>query len=59
MICNPPYGDSWKKDEKYVKNDIWSHSDFLVSSFQKNELEAVYKTNKNIPIKPKLSATAM
>ena len=21
MICNPPYGDSWKKDEKYVKNE--------------------------------------
>ena len=36
--------------EKYVKNNIWSHSDFLVSSFQKNELEAVYKTNKNIPL---------
>ncbi|MDC3012377.1 type I restriction-modification system subunit M [SAR86 cluster bacterium] len=21
MICNPPYGVSWKKDEKYVKNE--------------------------------------
>ena len=21
MICNPPYGVSWKKDEKHVKNE--------------------------------------
>lgn len=21
MICNPPYGDSWKKDENFVKNE--------------------------------------
>lgn len=36
--------------EKYVKINSWNHSDFLVSSFQKNELEEVYKTNKNIPL---------
>ena len=21
MLCNPPYGDSWSKDEKFVKNE--------------------------------------
>ncbi|HEY5689306.1 MAG TPA: glycerophosphodiester phosphodiesterase family protein [Yeosuana sp.] len=36
--------------EKYVKLNSWNHSHFLVSSFQKQELEDVYKTNKNIPL---------
>lgn len=36
--------------EKYVKLNSWNHSDFLVSSFEKQELEEVYKTNKNIPL---------
>ncbi len=36
--------------EQYVKSNFWNHSDFLVSSFHKQELEEVYKTNKNIPL---------
>jgi glycerophosphoryl diester phosphodiesterase len=34
----------------YVENKGWSYSDFILSSFQNNELFEVFKTNKNIPI---------
>lgn len=32
----------------YVTNKAWTYNNFLVSSFQHKELEAVYKLNKNI-----------
>lgn len=34
----------------YLEEKNWNYSDFIVSSFQKNELFQVLETNKNIPI---------
>lgn len=34
----------------YVENKGWSYSNFILSSFQNNELYEVFKTNKKIPI---------
>lgn len=34
----------------YVENKGWSYSDFILSSFQNNELYEVFKTDKKIPI---------
>lgn len=36
--------------ETYIKEKIWSYSDFIVSSFQHHELEEVSRRNKNIPL---------
>ncbi len=36
--------------EEYINNRSWKYSDFIVSSFQKNELFEVYKNNPEIPI---------
>ncbi len=36
--------------EEYIKKRNWKYSDFIVSSFQKNELFEVYKINPEIPI---------
>ncbi|HET8810212.1 MAG TPA: glycerophosphodiester phosphodiesterase family protein [Flavobacteriaceae bacterium] len=36
--------------EGYVQNRNWDYSDFIVSSFQKNELFQVLDRNKNIPL---------
>lgn len=36
--------------EKYITENSWNYSDFLVSSFQKNELFEVYHINPEIPI---------
>ncbi|OBX23034.1 MULTISPECIES: glycerophosphodiester phosphodiesterase [Bizionia] len=36
--------------DDYVRNHGWKYADFIVSSFQHTELEAVFQTNKNIPI---------
>lgn len=35
---------------EYITNRNWKYSDFIVSSFQKNELFEVYKINPEIPI---------
>jgi len=34
----------------YVKNKGWKYTDFILSSFQNNELYQVFKTDKKIPI---------
>ncbi|MGB8705865.1 MAG: glycerophosphodiester phosphodiesterase family protein, partial [Gillisia sp.] len=36
--------------EEYLNNRNWKYSDFIVSSFQKNELFEVFKQNEEIPI---------
>lgn len=36
--------------QHYVKEKDWSYSDFIISSFQKDEIIQVFETNKNIPI---------
>ncbi|WP_417195200.1 glycerophosphodiester phosphodiesterase [Bizionia sp.] len=36
--------------DNYVRNYGWKYADFIVSSFQHAELEAVFQTNKNIPL---------
>ncbi|MFN4761788.1 glycerophosphodiester phosphodiesterase [Gillisia sp. Q332] len=36
--------------QHYIKNLDWNQEDFIVSSFQKNELFEVYKTNPDIQI---------
>src|SRR5690606_31552672 len=36
--------------EEYIRERNWKYSDFIVSSFQKNELFEVYKNNPEIPI---------
>lgn len=36
--------------EDYIRNRKWSYEDFIVSSFQKNELFEVYQINSQIPI---------
>lgn len=36
--------------EEYVQNRNWYYSDFIVSSFQKNELFQMLDRNKNIPL---------
>lgn len=36
--------------EDYIKNRNWSYEDFIVSSFQQNELFEVYQINPKIPI---------
>ncbi|HLV38644.1 glycerophosphodiester phosphodiesterase [Xanthomarina sp.] len=36
--------------QKHIREKAWSYSDFIVSSFQHFELEAVYKIDKNIPL---------
>jgi glycerophosphoryl diester phosphodiesterase len=35
---------------KYVKAKAWNYNNFLVSSFQHNELEKVFRLNTNIPL---------
>ncbi|MDG1715885.1 glycerophosphodiester phosphodiesterase family protein [Lacinutrix sp.] len=39
-----------KTIESYIENQHWNYNNFLVSSFQKKELEAVYNLNKNIEL---------
>lgn len=34
----------------YVQNKSWKYNQFLVSSFQQNELQNLYNLNKNIPL---------
>lgn len=34
----------------YVENKGWHYNDFIVSSFQKHELETVFSLDKNVPI---------
>src|SRR5690606_33734952 len=41
---------SCKIIEEYITQRNWKYSDFIVSSFQKNELFEVYKNNPEIPI---------
>jgi glycerophosphoryl diester phosphodiesterase len=36
--------------DKYVKEKGWSYDDFIVSSFQREELQILSELNKNIPI---------
>lgn len=36
--------------QKYIKENRWNYSDFLVSSFQYHELEAVFNIDKLIPL---------
>ena len=36
--------------ENYINNKHWKYSDFIVSSFQHQLLESLYKLNKQIPI---------
>ena len=36
--------------QHYIKNEHWNYSDFIISSFQQRELEAVFRTDKNIPL---------
>ena len=36
--------------QKYIENHGWNYSDFLVSSFQHHQIEAVFKIDKNIPL---------
>ncbi|WP_434037566.1 glycerophosphodiester phosphodiesterase [Formosa sp. 4Alg 33] len=36
--------------QNYIKNRGWQYSDFLVSSFQHHEIEAVFNIDKNIPL---------
>lgn len=39
-----------KTIQNYIKNHGWQYSDFLVSSFQHNELETVFKLDNKIPL---------
>jgi glycerophosphoryl diester phosphodiesterase len=34
----------------YVQNKGWNYNDFIVSSFQKHELETVFSQDKNVPL---------
>lgn len=34
----------------YVQNKGWDYNDFIVSSFQKHELETVFSQDKNVPL---------
>ena len=36
--------------DKYIKNKNWSYDDFIVSSFQREELLIMSEVNKNIPL---------
>lgn len=36
--------------QHYVKEKDWSYSDFIISSFQQDEIIQVFEINKNIPI---------
>lgn len=36
--------------EKYIKKNSWNYSDFLISSFHKQELKEVRNINKSIPL---------
>ena len=36
--------------DNYVKNRKWSYDDFIVSSFQREELLIMHEVNKNIPL---------
>jgi len=36
--------------QKYIQENNWSYSHFIVSSFQKHELETISELDKNIPI---------
>ncbi|CDF80730.1 glycerophosphoryl diester phosphodiesterase [Formosa agariphila KMM 3901] len=39
-----------KTIQNYIKDYGWQYSDFLVSSFQHHEIEAVFNIDKNIPL---------
>ncbi|QDO93566.1 glycerophosphodiester phosphodiesterase [Formosa sediminum] len=39
-----------KTIQHYIETHGWQYSDFLVSSFQHQELETVFKVNKDIPL---------
>ena len=36
--------------QKYIKEKEWNYNNFIVSSFQHHELEAVFKIDNNIPL---------
>jgi len=36
--------------EDYIKNKHWKYNNFIISSFKFEELEAVYKINKKVPL---------
>jgi glycerophosphoryl diester phosphodiesterase len=36
--------------DRFIKENNWKYSDFIVSSFQHHEIKDVFQTNKNIPL---------
>ena len=43
----------------YIEHYDWNYAHFIVSSFQKHELETVFKTDKNIPLAVLTKASVM